>query len=76
MAELCISVVDFYFKVFCFFGAISSIGLLFFLGGGYSPGTEVSTYTYLGNRLIPGTYELIPGCTYVVHNTYPTLVRR
>ena len=28
------------------------------------------------SRLIPGTYELIPGCTYVVHNTYPTLVRR
>ena len=32
--------------------------------------------TYLGSRLILGTYELIPGCTYVVHNTYTTLVRR
>ena len=29
-----------------------------------------------GSYQVPGTYELIPGCTYVVHNTYPTLVRR
>ena len=34
-----------------------ALGLLFFFGGrGCSPGTYVSTYTYLGSRLIPGTY--------------------